>query len=160
MSGWFRPGLTAGICGELPSLTFNEVPAQSVALRPGILHRPVGYSSGVNHGAPTSAARASAAFRTITHAMRACAEEPADTRLSVLKVELLAAAQRASRSEDQGAHPRTHRRPRRGLSLEGSIWFPAMKMSEQSIEAPETITPFSKDGLKDGYVRLLPQVRE
>lgn len=31
---------------------------------------------------------------------------------------------------------------------------------EQSIEAPETITPFSKDGLKDGYVRLLPQVRE
>jgi len=38
------------------------------------------------------------------------------------------------------------------LRLRGAI--------EQSIEAPETITPFSKDGLKDGYVRLLPQVRE
>lgn len=38
------------------------------------------------------------------------------------------------------------------LRLRGAI--------EQSIEAPETITPFSMVGLKDSYVRLRPQVRD
>jgi hypothetical protein len=38
------------------------------------------------------------------------------------------------------------------LRLRGAI--------EQSNEAAETITPFSKDGLKDSYIRLRPQVRD
>jgi hypothetical protein len=38
------------------------------------------------------------------------------------------------------------------LRLRGAI--------EQSIEAPETITPFSMNGLKDSYIRLRPQVRD